>query len=248
MTAYGLFRDGGVKKVYDYSWLRLQMLAKGHKNQVRLDRCTFSLEGITDRSTIIELIIGNYEAPERRAVARYVRRDLPVVELGGSMGVVSCVSNKLLQNPTAHLVVEANPLAIPHLERSRNLNQCQFEIVNRAIAYGVDAVTFRPNSSMCGNSITADGDLSPVTVQTARLGDLVRDRGFKRFTLICDIEGVEYDLVCQETEVLKNADTIIMETHDRFIGTEKSGLMMTKLEDLGFRLIEKTEFVVVLRQ
>jgi FkbM family methyltransferase len=247
-TAYELFRNGGVKQVYDYSWLRLQMLAWGGKNEVRLDRCTFSLEGITDRSTIIELVTRNYEAPERRAVARYLRRDLPVVELGGSMGVVSCVTNKLLQNPIAHLVVEANPFAIPHLERSRKLNQCQFEIVNRAIAYGVESVTFRPSSSMLGNSITANGDLSPVTVQTAQLGDLVRDRGFNRFTLICDIEGLEYDLVCHETEVLKSADTLIMETHDRFIGAEKSGLMMTKLEDLGFRLIEKTEFVVVLRQ
>ena len=247
-TAYGLFRDGGVKKVYDYSRIRLQMLAHGDKKEVRLDRCTFSLEGITDGSTRIELITDNYEAPERRAVARYARRHLPVIELGGSMGVVSCVTNKLLQNPTAHVVVEANPLAIPHLEGNRKLNHCQFEIVNRAIAYGVDSVTFRPNSSMCGNSITVDGELSPVTVQTTRLGDLARDRGFNRFTLICDIEGVEYDLVCQETEALKSADTIIMETHDRFIGADKSGLMMTKLADLGFKLVEKTEFVVVLRQ
>jgi FkbM family methyltransferase len=247
-TAYGLFRDGGVKKVYDYSRLRLQMLAHGHKKEVRLDRCTFSLEGITDGSTRIELITHNYEAPERRAIARYARRHLPVIELGGSIGVVSCVTNKLLQTPTAHLVVEANPLAIPHLEGNKKLNQCQFEIVNRAIAYGVDFVTFRPNSSMCGNSITVDGDLAPVTVQAARLGDLARDRGFNRFTLICDIEGVEYDLVCQETEALKSADTIIMETHDRFIGADKSRLMMTKLADLGFKLVEETEFVVVLRQ
>ncbi len=248
VTAYGLFRDGGVKRVYDYSWLRLQMLARGHTNEVRLDRCTFSLEGITDSSTRIQLITHTYEAPERRAVARYARRNLPVVELGGSIGVVSCVTNKLLQNPTDHLVVEANPLAIPQLEGNRRLNNCQFEIVNRAIAYGVDSVTFRPNSSMCGNSITGDGDLPPVTVQTARLGDLVRDRGFNRFTLICDIEGVEYDLVCQEAEALKGADTIIMETHDRFIGADKSRLMMSKLTSLGFRLLEETEFVIVLRK
>ena len=124
----------------------------------------------------------------------------------------------------------------------------QIEIVNRAIAYGADSVTFRPNSSMCGNSITGDGDLSPVTVQTARLGDLARERGFNRFTLICDIEGVEYDLVFQEPEVLQSADTIIMETHDRFIGAEKSRLMMDKLAGLGFKLVEENEFVVVLRQ
>jgi FkbM family methyltransferase len=196
----------------------------------------------------MQLITNIYEAPERRAVARYVRRNLPVVELGGSMGVVACVTNKLLKDPTAHLVVEANPLAIPHLELNRKLNRCQFEIVNRAIAYGVASVTFRPSSSMAGNSITADGDLPPVTVQTAQLRDLVRDRGFGRFNLVCDIEGLEYDLVCREMDVLKNADTIILETHARYIGEDKFRLMMTKLEELGFRVVEESGFVVVLRQ
>jgi len=196
----------------------------------------------------MQLITNIYEAPERRAVARYVRRNLPVVELGGSMGVVACVTNKLLKDPTAHLVVEANPLAIPHLELNRKLNRCQFEIVNRAIAYGAGSVTFRPSSSMCGNSITEDGDLPPVTVQTAQLGDLVRTRGFSRFNLVCDIEGLEYDLVCREMDVLKNAETIIMETHARYIGEDKFHLMMTKLEEIGFRVVEETGFVVVLRQ
>jgi FkbM family methyltransferase len=164
------------------------------------------------------------------------------------MGVVACVTNKLLKDPTAHVVVEANPLAIPHLELNRKLNRCQFEIVNRAIAYGVASVTFRPSSSMAGNSITADGDLPPVTVQTAQLRDLVRDRGFGRFNLVCDIEGLEYDLVCREMDVLKNADTIILETHARYIGEDKFRLMMTKLEELGFRVVEESGFVVVLRQ
>jgi hypothetical protein len=101
---------------------------------------------------------------------------------------------------------------------------------------------------MAGNSITEDGDLPPVTVQTAQLRDLVDDREFSRFNLVCDIEGLEYDLVCRETDVLKNADTIIMETHARYIGEDKFRLMMSKLEELGFRVIEQTGFVVVLRQ
>jgi hypothetical protein len=39
-----------------------------------------------------------------------------------------------------------------------------------------------------------------------------------------------------------------METHERFIWAEKSHRMMTTLAGLGFKLIEETEFVVVLRQ
>jgi FkbM family methyltransferase len=181
-------------------------------------------------------------------VVRYLRRELAAVELGGSMGVVACVTNRLLNNPAAHVVVEANPLVIPQLELNRTLNRCEFEIVNRAIAYEVDSVTFRPSSNICGSSITKPGDQPPVTVATAQLGNLVRERGFGRFNLICDIEGLEYDLVCHDSEVLKNADMIILETHARFIGDDKCALMMNKLKGLGFTIVKEIGFVVVLRQ
>jgi FkbM family methyltransferase len=247
-TVNRLLREGGLKSLLGYLWLRLQVLTKEHNKEVRLDRCKFDLAGITNDSTRIELITNQYESAERQAVVRYLRPDVPVIELGGSMGVVACVTNKLLTDPTAHVVVEANPLAIPRLEHNRKLNGRRFEIVNRAIAYGADSVTFRPSTDMAGSSITRDGDQPPVTVPTVGLGKLAHDRGFKRFSLVCDIEGLEYDLVCQEADVLRNADTIIMETHARYIGEEKVRIMMTKLEQLGFRIVEQIGFVVVLQQ
>jgi FkbM family methyltransferase len=247
-TAYGLFREGGVKNVYDHSQLIWQIKTKGHKPEVRLNRCKFNLDRITDFPTKVALIMDEYEAPERRAVARYIRRGLPVVELGGSMGVVACVTNRLLKNPAAHVVVEANPLVIPQLELNRSLNHCRFEILNRAIAYGMESVTFRPSSNVCVSSITTAGDQEPVTVQTIQLRDIVREHGFARFNLICDIEGLEYDLICHEMDVLKNADTIILETHARFIGEDKNRLMMSELEQAGFRSVKEIGYVVVLRQ
>jgi hypothetical protein len=86
------------------------------------------------------------------------------------------------------------------LALNRKLNGRQFEILNRAIAYEAASVTFRPSTDLAGSSITRAGDQSPVTVDTVALGEVVDDRGFKRFNLVCDIEGLEYDLVCQETE------------------------------------------------
>jgi FkbM family methyltransferase len=247
-TAYRLFQEGGVTNLYRHLWLRLQYLTRAHRTTVHFDGCTFSLDGITDETMRAQLFTNNYEAAERRAVARYLRRDLPVVELGGSMGVVACVTNKVLKNKAAHLVVEANPLAIPHLELNRKLNRCEFEIVNRAIAYGTDSVTFSPSSSLCGNSITAEGDLPSVTVRTALLSELVSERDFGRFNLVCDIEGLEYDLVCNESEILKTADTVIMETHARYVGEDKFHRMMGKLKELGFSTVDESGFVVVLRR
>ena len=55
-------------------------------------------------------------------------------------------------------------------------------------------------------------------------------------------------MVCQEGDVLRNADTIIMETHARYIGEQKLHLMMTKLKQLGFKVVEEIGFVVVMQK
>ena len=98
------------------------------------------------------------------------------------------------------------------------------------------------------NAQGSEQTLPPVTVDAARLQDLVQERGFGKFSLVCDIEGLEYDLVCQEAGTLKNADTIIMETHARYIGEDKLELMLRKLEELGFKIVEEIGFVVVLQK
>jgi FkbM family methyltransferase len=248
LTAYRLFREYGLVFALDHAWLMLQCAVKRHRTMVILDGCRFSLDGISPGISRINLLAGRFEKPERRSVTRYLRRDLPVVELGGSIGVVACVTNKLLKNPTAHLVVEANPQVLPHLQQNKEANGCKFEITNRAIAYGIDSITLHPTSDICGSSVLAAGDQPPVTIETARLGDLVRERGFTNFTLICDIEGQEYEMVQHEQDILKNASMIILETHARMIGEDKVRSMMDRLRALGFRLIDQNEFVVVLQQ
>lgn len=248
LTAYRLFREHGLVYTLDYAWLMLQFAAKQHRTKVVVDGCTFGLNGISPGMSKVNLLAGRFEKPERRSVARHLRRDLPVVELGGSIGVVACVTNKLLKNPTAHLVVEANPQVLPHLQQNKEANGCEFEITNRAIAYGSGFITLQPSSDICGSSVLVAGDQPAVTVETARLGDLVRDRGFTNFTLICDIEGQEYEMVLNEPDTLKSATMIILETHARMIGEDKVRSMMDRLRHLGFKLIDQNGFVVVLQQ
>jgi FkbM family methyltransferase len=247
-TAYRLLQDEGVKHLLDYAWLRLQVLAHGDKQEVRLDGCTFDLAGITNESIRTELICNRFESAERRAVRRYLKRNIPVVELGGSMGVVACVTNKRLADRKAHVVVEANPMALPQLELNKKRNRGEFAIVNRAIAYGADTITFCPSSDLAGNSITRAGEQPPVTVKTVSVGELLQQNGFERFSLVCDIEGAEYDMVCHEEAALKKADTIVMETHARYIGLEKTKAMMSTLHALGFKIVKEIGFVVVLQQ
>jgi FkbM family methyltransferase len=242
-----------IREIHNSLWLRLRLKAMAHKKTTELDGCTFSLASIPDSLTKLFLLDGRYELPERRAVKKHLRRDLPVIELGGALGVVACITNKLLTDPTAHVVIEANPLAIPPLTLNKETNHCAFEIVNRAIAYDVDAVTFSPTVDLASNSIDSDGTQlygteRPVTVKAIQLGTLVAEHGYSRFSLVCDIEGKEYDLICHEIEVLKKADVIVMETHARIIGEEKNKDLISRLLDIGFRVVEEEGFVITLQQ
>jgi FkbM family methyltransferase len=242
-----------IREIHNSLWLRLRLKAMARKKTTELDGCTFTLETIPDSLTKLFLLDGRYELPERRAVKKHLRRDLPVIELGGALGVVACVTNKLLAQPADHIVVEANPLAIPTLTSNKERNHCAFEIVNRAIAYGVDTVTFSPTVDIASNSIESDGTElygteKPVTVKAVHLKDLVADHGFARFSLVCDIEGKEYDLVNHEIEVLQKADVIVMETHARLIGEDKNRLLIKKLTEIGFTIVEEDGFVITMRQ
>jgi FkbM family methyltransferase len=146
-------------------------------------------------------------------------------------------------------VVEANPLAIPLLAEIRDDNQCKFEILNRAIAYEKPSVTFRPNFNLCANSLQQKGQKEEwVTVAATTLRDIVDERKFDSFSLIGDIEGYEFDVVLNDAEVLRKASTIILETHARFIGEAKTAQLLTRLEDLGFKVVDQEASVVVLKQ
>jgi FkbM family methyltransferase len=256
ITAIRAFRNGGVsglaaqvrRKVEVW---RVCFAARGIKS-ITLDRSSFSLEEIPNNALKVSLLKGKYERFERHAVLKYVRPELPVVELGGCIGVVSCVTNAILINPAAHVVVEANPRVIPILQRNRDRNNCKFEILNAAIAYGQSSVTFALATDFRGGSLRRSDEVSHekalVTVAATGLGAIVAQRGYDQFTLICDIEGHEFELVTVDTEILRKVDTLIMETHARLIGEARNNELMEKLSELGFQTIDQDSFVVVMRR
>ncbi len=231
-------------------WL-ICFAARGVKS-VTFDGCVFALDIIPSNAIKASLLKQKYERFERHAVLKYLRPEYPVVELGACIGVVSCVTNRILKNPASHVVVEANSRVISILENNRNSNHCEFEILNLALAYDLATVTFSPASDIRGTSLRENVydslEIPSVTVATTGLGEIVTQRGYDRFTLICDIEGYEYELVLREPHILERVDTFILETHARMIGETKYSEMMRKLAELGFRTIDQDSFVVVMRR
>jgi len=180
-------------------------------------------------------LLQTWEVEARYLMNKYLPNDLPLIEFGSNMGVVSCISNKLLTTRKAHVVVEANKNIIPILERNRENNGCRFKIVNAAVAYGTEEISFylAPDINEGSTGSTGSTTSQSITVPTTTLEAILQQEGFSRVSLICDIEGAEMDLLANEGDVLSNrVEWIVMEMHGQ------EGKAHAYLEALGFDLIE----------
>ena len=255
------FQQDGARGVFDVFLQKLQITwRRGEWWQlgrflgmateiVRLDGCKFILDENLLPENVVDLLLeNNYEAPEREALKAFLDPELPVIELGACLGVVSCLTNRRLQHPEKHIVVEANLDLVPMIEENRALNGCRFKIVNAAVSYGAETITFNVNDNILASSLTGD-EQQAVVVSTVTLQRLLDEPGFEKATLICDIEGAELQLVEHELEVIRErVAMIIMELHDRIVGDEPTERMLKTLERVGFRIVSKDRDVVVLRQ
>ena len=202
-------------------------------NMVTIEGMNFSVDNplITTRDKG-RLDAGLHEAGEIGLARRTLLPELPVVELGGGIGVVSCLINRRLNHPDRHVVVEANPELIPTLEANRRLNDCRFRIRNVALAYGTPEVSLAIDS-FAASRIGGAG--RQVAVATVSLAGLLEEVPLERINLVVDIEGAELDLVEHESALLADrARTLIVETHPRLTGLEPTVRMRATLANLGF--------------
>lgn len=184
---------------------------------------------------------GTYERPERVLLRKYFTYANPVIELGASIGVLACITNKRLKTPDRHLIVEANPRLIPILERHRALNNGQFQIVHGALAYDSDIVTFHLHPAFNGGSVQMTTG-EAVQVPARSLQSLAESQSFATFDLICDIEGGEVDLVAREGHYLaEHVDWLLIEMHPFMLGEGPVAATTALLEQHGFQLMEEIE-------
>ena len=214
----------------------------------RLDGCRFFLDTPEVGDSLRYLLLsGKHEAAERQLAKRWVDPNLPLVELGASIGVVACVTNRLLADPTRHIVVEANPTLLALLNRNRALNRCQFTVRHGAVAYGAAAVRFHVSPDATSSSLhqrTDDVAVVPATTLAATLDE----HAFDVCTLICDIEGTEVDLVNDEASTLSTrVATLIVEVHPRLIGEEPIVQLRERLRRSGFEEVDHVWDTIALR-
>ena len=213
---------------------------------VRVDGCRFDVSSplISDELKC-RVFYGRYERTERELLRRHLPVAAPVVELGGGMGLVACIVNRRLQNPDRHVVVEANPLMHPLIERNRSLNGSRFELVHAAIGYSGPRVALKRGDDLLGSRFQAadDGD-----VPVIQLREILDRCDFETCTLICDIEGGEIELVQNELETLRSrVGLIVLEEHPEYCAEADRAGMFKLLTGIGFESIDALRKVHVFR-
>lgn len=167
-----------------------------------------------------QLMQGRYEEPERRLIERFVDPKQPMVELGGSLGVLSAYIGRKLAPETPFLVVEANPRIIEACTANARAGRGpdgRLTVMNCALAYGASEVSFPVGDNVHVNRLSgARRDVQETaTVPAHTLAEFRRalDERPGSFTLVMDIEGSEFDVFANDREVLESCALAIVEAH-----------------------------------
>jgi FkbM family methyltransferase len=196
---------------------------------------------------------GRYEAPERRLVRQFLPTDIPVIELGGSYGIVSNVIRRHISSDQLHVIVEANLDLLPICAHNVFLagSAETVEFLNVAIGYGPDGcIQFEDSTSHHGNKIyTSKNPAVPTRlVKSMRLGDLTkRYIDNSAYSLVCDIEGGELEMLKQDGDALRNCQCLVLEIHPSVFSEMGSSVEEVEalLVDAGLKIVARDQDVLV---
>lgn len=217
-------------------------------NSGNLDGLTFSLD-----SPEIPLAIKSrfffgkkiYEDVERELIRKFLLPDVPVIELGGGLGIVASIINRKLANPALHVVVEANPNLLPVIEKNRNLNHGAFSVKAAALGYGSSSTDFFLHDSFLDSSAQSHGPRK-IAVPTVSLRGLLDEKPWDKFQLVMDIEGGEFELIRREADLIGHrARMIFVEWHDFTPGEDRKKEATRLLENKGFKKVHTRRDVEV---
>ena len=200
--------------------------------QFNVDGCRLeipkNLTSVSFRSCFFE---GDYETEERGLIRDCVRPEDSVLEMGACLGIVSCVTNKLLKDKARHVVVEGNPYLNAAIQRNREINGCGFLVENCAVSDQAE-VTFFLNPKNIHGSNSQRASNQQVRVPGRSWREL--DERYGPFSvLIIDIEGSELQVLEGGRDLLGKYRLVVIEMHPWAIGEEGVARCKALLKEAG---------------
>jgi len=181
----------------------------------------------------------HHEEVEREFISKYLDPKDSVLELGGSIGVISCLTNSILENKKNHVVVEPNKIAQDFLLFNRKTNNCKFSIESSIIDNKETRVLFYVTNDFVSSSIYSKNlrGYKQEYIDCISFDDFIKKHKISFNTLIMDIEGHEFNFISENN--LKFFEKIIIEFHPLILGENKVNHCKKMLINQSFNLIEK---------
>jgi FkbM family methyltransferase len=164
--------------------------------------------------TVASFFFNSYESSERRFIKKYLRKDLPVIEIGSSIGIVSSQIGKSTVQPM--YCIEANPHLIPIIKSNLTINGVKnYKLFNCAVGDSqVDYMHFEKGSTNIHGQVFATPTQTSIPVPVTSLSQFKEEQNIGNYILVSDIEGAEIYLLKNDLVALDKCEQVIIETHD----------------------------------
>lgn len=194
------------------------------------------------------LLFGIYESAEVRFLQKHFGGQRTIVELGGSLGIVTGHALRVAA-PDAHLVsVEARPDLLPFLRRNIAAYmkpQQSAAVVHAAVGDTEGPVRLELGAGTDTARITSSAGARTVEVPGRRLSSLLEEQGIDEFALVSDIEGAERHVLWGEEAALMRCRMALFELHG---SEDEVRHMIDRLAELGLTVVDQHGPVVVGRR
>lgn len=200
----------------------------------------YTSSGLVSDRVRASLLLGGYESAEYRFVERYVSADASVIELGASMGVMTCHLRRRVAPQHRVIAVEADSRLSPLIRANLDANtSAPIELVTKAIDYSTGThVNFSFGDDNLGGAVRAGGG-AITSVESVMLRDLVARLGGGDYSIVSDIEGAEWAMWENDRESITRARTCVFELHDAPDGRKAAILFEAIAKDPDVKLLER---------
>lgn len=205
-------------------------------------------KGLTTRQYRGRFMVGAHEWNERRLITRYLSADAQVLELGGGWGVVSCVINKRLRNPKAHVVLDADPRAISVLTRNRAANGAGFAVVHGVVSSRAKERVYLSPSVGSSSLVCGKPGRAQVKAPGYSIRALEQQHGLAFTCFVVDIEGAELQWAQDNREALSRVELLVLEVHPRKLSAHQLAELEALLRGCGLHRIDRLYEVEVWRR
>lgn len=195
------------------------------------------------------LFWGLYEKEEANFISKYLSGKYPVIELGGSLGVISCVAGKKLQGKKL-IIVEANKSLIPVIEENLKLNGIFDYVIEWGGIGSGEQLYFLEGDRSYKGKVTTQFTPGCVPVKEIDLLSLLDRYNISSFSLISDIEGGENSFLFEHPEGLIHCKEMIIELHET---NDKGNIISVssqkaQIEKSGFKITDTMGTVIYARR